>query len=246
ACLSHCWGKKGAALQLTPDTVDTLRSGVARAELPKTFRDAAEIFEKLGIHFLWIDAMCIAQDNLEDWASAASVMADIYEGAYLTIAATSSNNSNGGCFSRFRNRIRDFGSGNTMTDWPLLRRGWVCQERRLSTRVIHYAKDQLFWECDTAFHSESDPQDWTSGDRGTLKNLHDDPGQSWRSLVEIYSRLKFTKKGDHLPALAGIVEREARRRKDDTYVAGMWRNTLLDDLGFSPSRRRVYIASVTS
>jgi hypothetical protein len=26
-------------------------------------------------------------------------------------------------------------------------RGWVCQERLLSPRTIHFAKDQLFWEC---------------------------------------------------------------------------------------------------
>ncbi|KAF2447590.1 HET-domain-containing protein [Karstenula rhodostoma CBS 690.94] len=260
ACLSHCWGEKGPALRLTSNTIDTLRSGVARAQLPETFKDAVEICDRLGIHFIWIDAMCIVQDNLKDWASTASVMADIYEGAYLTIAATASNDSNGGCFSRLRENFKDVTLGNTglcarrnlprfpkrplhndTTEWPLLERGWVFQERRLSTRVVHYARDQLFWECGSTFFSACGDQNWTVDQSFGVKNDYSndmkfdggDPRNGWRALITLYSKLKFTKSCDRLPALAGVVEREQRRRKDDTYVAGMWKNTLLEDLGFS-------------
>jgi hypothetical protein len=58
ACLSHCWGSKGAALQLTKETIGRFRSGIKRSELPRTFRDALEVCTKLDICFLWIDAMC--------------------------------------------------------------------------------------------------------------------------------------------------------------------------------------------
>jgi len=35
-----------------------LVGGVVRARLPKTFRDAVDICSKLGIRYIWIDAIC--------------------------------------------------------------------------------------------------------------------------------------------------------------------------------------------
>ncbi|KAH7083429.1 heterokaryon incompatibility protein-domain-containing protein [Paraphoma chrysanthemicola] len=259
ACLSHCWGKDGPALQLTSDTMETLKSGVARAQLPRTFRDAVQICDRLAIQFLWIDTLCIEQDNLENWASTASVMADIYEGAYITIAATGSQDSSGGCFSQVSNRFSAVSlcatglcarrtlplfpqyawSDKSTSDWPLLQRGWVFQERRLSTRIVHYAKEQIFWECESAFTSACGGQNWT-----VQRPYHNTatcnpmkyaviPKRGWTDLVQMYSGLSFTKSSDRLPALGGIVKQELRNRRDDVYVAGMWKDTLLEDLGFS-------------
>lgn len=58
ACLSHCWGPIGPTFQLNHDTVMTLKTGVPRQQLPKTFRDAVTICLNLGIHYLWIDSLC--------------------------------------------------------------------------------------------------------------------------------------------------------------------------------------------
>ncbi|KAH7086718.1 tol protein, partial [Paraphoma chrysanthemicola] len=252
ACLSHCWGKEGPALQLTSHKVGELKCGVARAHLPRTFQDAVDICGKLNIKFLWIDALCILQDNLDDWTSTAQVMASIYENAYLTIAATGSDSTNGGCFSRLRDEYREIRLDSTglytrklmptfpmheipesdESDWPLLGRGWVCQERHLSTRVIHYAKDQLFWECSSTFRSSVDPDSPGSRTPNPIRDLTDHGHLDWTRFVQLYSGMRFTKSGDRLPALAGIVEREGLRRKDDMYVAGMWKSTLLQDLGF--------------
>jgi hypothetical protein len=63
ACLSHCWGKTGAALQLTNATINSLNRGIMKQLLPKTFRDALEICRQLDIRFLWIDAICEFQDG---------------------------------------------------------------------------------------------------------------------------------------------------------------------------------------
>jgi hypothetical protein len=113
----------------------------------------------------------------------------------------------------------------------------VCQERRLSPRVIHFAKDQLFWECESCFLSNCGDQDWRpnsndSQGRNPIKGQHENPGAGWRNFIRTYSRLQFTKISDRLPALAGIVAREMRERLGDTYIAGMWKSTLLDDLAF--------------
>jgi hypothetical protein len=52
--------------------------------LPQTFKDAIHICRKLGIYRLWIDALCIIQDDLKDWEIESAKMASIYAGASLT------------------------------------------------------------------------------------------------------------------------------------------------------------------
>ncbi|KAH7076535.1 hypothetical protein BKA63DRAFT_284830 [Paraphoma chrysanthemicola] len=116
-------------------------------------------------------------------------------------------------------------------NWPLLGRGWVCQERRLSTRVIHYAKDQILWECNSTFRSTSD-LDSPVHKPNAIRDVPNHEYLNWTRFIRLYSGMKFTKSGDRLPALAGIVEREGRQRKDDIYVAGTWKSTLLQELGF--------------
>jgi hypothetical protein len=60
ACLSHRWGKQGASLKLTSATFETLNSGILTEDLPKTFADAAKINRRLGIRYIWIDAVCMS------------------------------------------------------------------------------------------------------------------------------------------------------------------------------------------
>jgi hypothetical protein len=68
------------------------------AELPLTFQDAVNITRALSQHLLWIDSLCIIQDDQADWERESARMASVYQNAFLTIAATSSHDSKGGCF----------------------------------------------------------------------------------------------------------------------------------------------------
>jgi hypothetical protein len=117
ASLSHCWGPEGPAIRLTHDTIEQLKDGFSISKLPKTFRDAVKVCQNLGISYLWVDALCkfsckhhthhtpkfdhlgILQDDKKDWKQAAATMADTYQNAYLTIAASHSRDSNGGLFA---------------------------------------------------------------------------------------------------------------------------------------------------
>lgn len=40
------------------------------------------------------------------------------------------------------------------TFWPLLQRAWGFQERMLSPRVLHFAREELIWECQEATWGE--------------------------------------------------------------------------------------------
>jgi hypothetical protein len=114
------------------------------------------------------------------------------------------------------------------------------QERQLCARMIHYARNQLFWECKSASLSECGKDELSIDDRSStssttglpFKFVYSQPNQSWHRLVEPYTALMFTRSSDILPALAGIVAREMLRRPDDIYVAGMWKSSLLEDLVF--------------
>lgn len=70
-------------------------------ELPTTFQHAVIITQKLDVRFLWIDSLCIVQDDPSDWEVEASKMASIYSASFLTIAAVSSFNGNGGCIPEY-------------------------------------------------------------------------------------------------------------------------------------------------
>ena len=70
------------------------------------------------VRYLWIDSICIVQDDKVDWARESARMCDIFQGSYLTIAATKSSDSQGGLFvtphkdlSRAKNTFRGSGSG---------------------------------------------------------------------------------------------------------------------------------------
>ncbi|KAG4433188.1 hypothetical protein IFR05_011323 [Cadophora sp. M221] len=61
--------------------------------------DAIEVAKRLGLRYLWIDSVCIIQDDEEDWERESSKMADVYQNSYITIAATCAADSSVGMFS---------------------------------------------------------------------------------------------------------------------------------------------------
>lgn len=60
--LSHCWGKF-PMLTTTTATLEERKSGIKWSELPKTFQDAIRVTKVLGIRYIWIDSLCILQDD---------------------------------------------------------------------------------------------------------------------------------------------------------------------------------------
>jgi hypothetical protein len=73
----------------------SFRKGVAFEDLPPVLLDAAEVTRKLGEKYIWIDRLCIQQDDPIDWQENASIMARIFEQVELTIGAVSSASVNG-------------------------------------------------------------------------------------------------------------------------------------------------------
>lgn len=170
AALSHCWGEQQTCTT-TKYTLEQRKTGITWEHIPQTFQDSIVYCLKLGINHLWIDALCILQDDVEDWQSESAKMADIYQNSYITLAATVAKDSNVGCwttteetrpeyelsavpesFPRVLVRERLYHWTDPLTDasmsrYPLISRGWVFQERILSPRILHFCGQELVWEC---------------------------------------------------------------------------------------------------
>ncbi|KAM0424579.1 hypothetical protein ACHAPT_010299 [Fusarium lateritium] len=175
--LSHCWGPKGlpTAAKTTNATMDDRKQGIQIEALPKSFRDAIAICHELGIRYLWIDSLCIIQQDKADWGKECSRMRDVYRNSYLTISAARSRDSSEGCFSTRPNKnlstkvgsinhqgqvydvmaresvnhLQIATSDSYSPDFPLFSRAWTFQERLLPQRVVHYGETELIWECNT-------------------------------------------------------------------------------------------------
>lgn len=60
--LSHCWGHFNI-LTTTKGNLERHHDYSNLHLLPKTFQDAVKISSHLGIRCLWIDSLCIVQDD---------------------------------------------------------------------------------------------------------------------------------------------------------------------------------------
>lgn len=89
AALSHCWGG-GKPMSLTKSNLDQQRRGIDFADLPPTFQNAVTITHQLGLHYVWIDSLCIIQDDREDWEQEAGRMGLVYNQAFIVISGASS------------------------------------------------------------------------------------------------------------------------------------------------------------
>lgn len=72
---------------------------IVEEELPKTFRDAIYATRRLGVRYLWIDAVCITQDSKEDWDEESGKMRSIFGNALLTLVAAAGEHSEAGMFN---------------------------------------------------------------------------------------------------------------------------------------------------
>ncbi|KAI4703473.1 hypothetical protein J4E89_010049 [Alternaria sp. Ai002NY15] len=157
------------ATKLTTSLITEYEQAINLESLPRSFKDAIEITRVLGYQYLWIDALCILQDNADDWEKEAPMMASYYGLSSLMISATAARNSHEGFLKR-RNVIFSPGLGDKKSFYLrygvirpdadiaasiLSTRGWAAQERMLAPRVLHYTQRQMIWECTNGMVSEA-------------------------------------------------------------------------------------------
>lgn len=263
--LSYTWGSSRRSL-LTSHNAAKLQSRLNIDDLPLTFSNAIEAAHELGFAFLWIDALCIRHDVQTELSDQIRRMADIFTGAALTILAGSGENPESGLVMprdprvtkptrvRISVEAEDRKSSETylihflaerrQVMWieaPPSRRGWVLQEQVLSTRLLSFEKNGLFWRCNSLESDESEPMGWEIHKStlagamchfrlslGNPRDLHFEPRitfQHWYFLISHYSRRSLLVLSDVLPALSGIASRFSESFRCN-YLAGLWQEDI--------------------
>lgn len=173
--LSHRW-PKSPGLRLLKGNEAELRAGISWNRLPVLFRDACWLSSCLNVHCLWIDALCIIQDDEHDWEVEAALMTNVYVGSFLNIVAGTSQQDQ----SLFSDRnpvslspciidgsqlgkklgseaIFAFSSGESgqIATMNTESRAWVLQECELAPRMIYVGDKEVIWECSSLIQSES-------------------------------------------------------------------------------------------
>ncbi|KAK3903004.1 heterokaryon incompatibility protein-domain-containing protein [Staphylotrichum tortipilum] len=238
AALSHCWGPPDKQpLRTTKATYAQHLAGIAATELPKTFREATRVARAVGLRYLWIDSLCIIQDDRADWTNEAPRMGPLYGKAALVIAASGATDSTQGCFLPRRCpgpelRIPYPGTEESGQEAhvvlqvtlpytkgspifsPLGKRGWVLQEWLLARRLVHYSAAGMTWTCqrvedmsEAGIHSS---RTWVERD------------MTWDNVIEHFTIRHLTVVADKTMAVQGLADSMRRNRETDAYHHGMW------------------------
>jgi hypothetical protein len=249
SALSYCWGRDQEH-KLKASSQITYENGIAISELPRTLQDAILSTWSLGLKFIWIDCLCILQDDEKDLAREIADLPAIFGNAYVTISASRASDSRQGflhpisrpptddiVFSlpyacpdgRLGSVILCHYSGN-----PVHGRAWTFQEYMLSPRILEYTSSQLIWMCrEREWHQEAKEKKLIDMYQLSL-SLHCGPREhssvveceTWMRMVWAYSTRALKFSADKLPAISGLAELWSRRKRGDSYLAGLWHSHL--------------------
>ena len=260
--LSHCWGSS-KPLCTTKATLGERESGIPQHLLPQTFQNAIVVTRRLSIRYLWIDSLCIIQDDKLDWQRESACMASVYGNASLVISATHAAQGSAGCFSKrspllapvlyytYKTSNNDeiaiyierdlyiHGNFYPLRSYdlereailPVLSRSWCFQERLLATRILHFAGEDLFWECRSKSFCECMAADSRSYIRSMKRRWVEEPHSYdlWHKMLRLYMSCNITYSSDRLPAISGVVK-QMQRAGLGYYVAGIWKKNVFADL----------------
>jgi hypothetical protein len=182
--LSYVWGRSKYTMLTTKTLFELQTSNFGgSASLPQTIQDAIAVTERLGYQNLWVDSLCIVQDDEDDKDLQIGQMSMIYSQAVLTIVAAAGDSADAGLpgissvrtseqievalpetnihpnrsiLSTFSGRSQDNVYVASYQDTTWGSRGWTYQEHVLSARLLIFMEQQILWECGTcSWYEES-------------------------------------------------------------------------------------------
>lgn len=164
ATLSYVWGKNKQLQLLTSNQTKLMSQGAflkGDVTPSQTILDALGVCQILGLRYLWVDALCIIQDDSRDRTMQILRMRRVYSGSSLTIVAACGNDSTDGIRLPSHNyTAHDDGDDDACTQsagkiykgsvWNS--RGWTLQEAALSHRVLLFTPAGLYFSCQKFAH----------------------------------------------------------------------------------------------
>lgn len=225
--LSYQWGMD-QKLKLKVDNEELLCKpdylSSPQGQPSRTIVDAMVATKRLNYRYLWVDALCIVQDSLEDLNRNVGVMDQIYRNAEITVVAAAGQNAEHGLpgVSGARterqiittikgitvsNMLEAAAGAITFSRWNT--RGWTYQERLLSRRLLAFTASQVYYHCDQRcnFHEQfcrGSVQPEILDPRAYLDFEDRDVWEMYAIGVAEYSRRSITDPRDRLRAFGGM------------------------------------------
>ncbi len=148
--LSYCWGEPPPRPQppqpvmATIKTISDFTRSLPVSLLPQTIKDAIHTTRQLGFRFLWIDVLCILQDDEIDKRREIRKMKDIFSNAVVTISAACSESCHKGFLyqrhlyrDNFYHRIRGTKAPFVSVEYPPFLLPFRCPDGRLGSLILH-------------------------------------------------------------------------------------------------------------
>ena len=245
--LSYCWGGD-QSFKATKSTIDDFTRCINHSDLPRTLQDAITVTLELGCRFLWVDVLCIIQDDKVHTAKEIAMMPRIYENAYATVIAARSKSCDEGFLQdittptpssdifRFPLCGDNLTSGsilcfdqNSLKMDPIEERAWPLQEFLLSRRLIRFGHHQVTWICRQSWKTtrEDETLNWflrREQEKVDMKTEFYEGSMdlfTWDKLIWNYTGRDLSDQHDRLLAISGIASKLAEKSQD-AYIAGMW------------------------
>ncbi|OCL10840.1 hypothetical protein AOQ84DRAFT_265911, partial [Glonium stellatum] len=177
--LSYCWGTVPSKLRLLYETYEQLKDGVELKMFPNSHQQAFALARSLGIRYLFIDAICIMQDNINDYSIELARFGRYIRLADVVFAATGKTaqeplvqteefSESGGITGVTiqahleADEAHSFGLGLRVAiptavetlEKEVTVRGWRIQETLLAERLVIFGQEQTYWMCTRMLKSE--------------------------------------------------------------------------------------------
>ena len=224
--LSYVWGDSRSFQNVVRRQKDLYKPNSISADdeaIPRTIKDAIWLTANLGEKYLWVDSLCICQDDMENKMSQIMNMGNIYSQALFTIVAASGTNADAGlpgvrAFSRnstqrticvqgmiLANELPPFEDVIKQSYWNT--RGWTFQEKQLCNRHLIFCRTHVFFECNRyVFKEDSGLRNHAIfGGRALRIRAERQPiWNSYRRAVVEYTKRTLSHESDALNAFQGI------------------------------------------
>jgi hypothetical protein len=169
--LSYVWGQIAGTLMATTQNLKHLcipgylEIPETKSRIPRTILDAMAVSRMMGIDYLWVDRLCIVQDNSHHFNEQLQQMASIYANSCFTIIAADGQDANHGLrgiggqalpraykqpFYEFSPTIKLLQTPDTeskMNPPSWYTRAWTFQERAVSRKTLVFINDTVYWQC---------------------------------------------------------------------------------------------------
>jgi hypothetical protein len=263
--LSYVWGSsdKVSHLKLTQDTSSWLLTpgGLDKSDelIPCTILDAMALTKRLGRRYLWVDALCIQQDDIFDKRRQIPLMGAVYSQADCTIVAGTGTDAWSGLPGVGKCRVgrqhvahvKGFDlvtSRQHFRDWVRNSvwdtRGWTLQERVCSRRMLIFTESQVFFRCRSSLLYEDTNLESNAMNIGRhpalptyVTDISDVPFIAYRSIVTDLCQRSFGYDNDILNAFKGVemwLHNSSVRKREDG-AKDLYRHTEHFHWGFPES-----------